>query len=142
MRSEDFNLATLLRDHWQHGNTDAPAGICTLIGDADALLDFLEANHIRPSDAIDHCPACGQMHRWTLLRILLEFVVAVRPSCSGALPDWTRARLEEERTLPGSSIRDYRAPSYVTKGDTTYQTLSGSSIRDYSKPTLVEPAKR
>jgi len=33
-------------------------------------------------------------------------------------------------------------PSYVTKGDTTYQTSPGSSIRDYSKPTLVTPSRR
>lgn len=41
------------------------------------------------------------------------------------------------RTLPGSSIRDYSAPSYVTKGDTTHQTLPGSSIRDYRAPSYV-----
>ena len=125
MRSEDFNLATLLRDHWQHGNTDAPAGICTLIGDADALLDFLEANHIRPSDAIDHCPACGQMHRWTLLRILLEFVVAVRPSCSGALPDWTRARLEEEYAEYGGR-EGYQA--FCSKADDYFKRIGAKDV--------------
>ncbi len=39
------------------------------------------------------------------------------------------------QTLPGSTTRDYRAPTYVTKGNVTYQTLPGSSIRDYSAPS-------
>lgn len=45
------------------------------------------------------------------------------------------------QTLPGTSIRDYGAPSYVTKGNTTYRTLPGSSIRDYRAPVLIESAK-
>ena len=39
------------------------------------------------------------------------------------------------KTLPNSTIRDYRAPAYVTKGGTTYQTLPGSTVRDYTAPT-------
>ena len=38
------------------------------------------------------------------------------------------------KTLPNSTIRDYRAPAYVTKGGTTYQTLPGSTTRDYTAP--------
>lgn len=41
------------------------------------------------------------------------------------------------QTLPGSSMRDYRAPSYVTKGDTTYRTLPGSTVRDYQAPAYI-----
>jgi len=41
------------------------------------------------------------------------------------------------QTLPGSSVRDYRAPSYVTKGDTTYRTLPGSTVRDYQAPAFI-----
>ena len=41
------------------------------------------------------------------------------------------------QSLPNSNIRDYRAPTFVTKGNTTYQTLPGSNIRDYSAPTYV-----
>ena len=46
------------------------------------------------------------------------------------------------QTLPGSSVRDYRAPSYVTKGDTTYKTLPGSTIRDYQAPAYVIENKK
>lgn len=45
------------------------------------------------------------------------------------------------QTLPGTSIRDYGAPSYVTKGDTTYKTLPGSTVRDYRAPMLIESGK-
>ncbi len=41
------------------------------------------------------------------------------------------------QTLPGSTTRDYRAPTYVTKGNVTYQTLPGSSVRDYRAPVYV-----
>ena len=41
------------------------------------------------------------------------------------------------KTLQGSSVRDYRAPVYVTKDDTIYKTLPGSRVRDYSDPELV-----
>ncbi len=41
------------------------------------------------------------------------------------------------QTLPGSSIRDYSAPTYVTEGNTTYQPLLGSSTRDYRAPNYV-----
>lgn len=41
------------------------------------------------------------------------------------------------QTLPGSTTRDYRAPSYVTQGDTTYKTLPGSSVRDFRAPALI-----
>lgn len=46
------------------------------------------------------------------------------------------------QTIPGSTTRDYRAPSYVTKGDTTYKTLPGSSVRDYSAPVIVSTARK
>lgn len=39
--------------------------------------------------------------------------------------------------LSGTSTRDYSAPNYVTKGDTTYKTLPGSTARDYRAPTYV-----
>lgn len=38
------------------------------------------------------------------------------------------------KTLPNSTFRDYRAPAYVTKGGTTYQTLPNSTVRDYTAP--------
>ena len=38
------------------------------------------------------------------------------------------------KTLPNSTVRDYRAPTYVTKGGTTYQTLPNSTVRDYTAP--------
>lgn len=41
------------------------------------------------------------------------------------------------QTLPGTTTRDYRAPTYVTKGNVTYQTLPGSSVRDYRAPVYV-----
>ncbi len=41
------------------------------------------------------------------------------------------------QTLPGSTIRDYRAPSFVTQGNVTYQTLPGSTIRDYLAPAYI-----
>ncbi len=46
------------------------------------------------------------------------------------------------QTLPGSTTRDYRAPAYVTKGNVAYQTLPGSSVRDYSAPVYVVPKQR
>ncbi|MFO1345954.1 MAG: hypothetical protein U1E85_06625 [Rhodocyclaceae bacterium] len=41
------------------------------------------------------------------------------------------------QTLPGSTIRDYQAPAFVTQGGVTYQTLPGSSIRDYRQPAYI-----
>ena len=38
------------------------------------------------------------------------------------------------KTLPNSTFRDYRAPAYITKGDTTYKTLPGSTVRDDTAP--------
>ena len=46
------------------------------------------------------------------------------------------------QTLPGSTTRDYRAPTYVTKGNVAYQTLPGSSVRDYCAPVYVVPKQR
>ena len=41
------------------------------------------------------------------------------------------------KTMPNSTVRDYRAPAYVTEGNITYQTLPGSTTRDYRAPTYV-----
>ena len=41
------------------------------------------------------------------------------------------------KTMPNSTVRDYRAPAYVTEGNVTYQTLPGSTTRDYRAPTYV-----
>jgi hypothetical protein len=42
------------------------------------------------------------------------------------------------QTRPGSSTRDYGKPALVTKGNVTYQTMPGSSTRDYSKPAVIK----
>ena len=47
-------------------------------------------------------------------------------------PAYVTERNVTYKTLPNSTVRDYRAPAYVTKGDTTYQTLPGSTTRDYT----------
>ncbi len=45
-------------------------------------------------------------------------------------------------TLPGSTIRDYRAPTYITVGNATYQTQPGSSVRDYSAPSYIRDNRK
>lgn len=43
------------------------------------------------------------------------------------------------QTLPNSQVRDYRAPTMVTKktkdGVVIYQTLPNSQVRDYTAPS-------
>lgn len=51
------------------------------------------------------------------------------------------------QTLPGSTIRDYRAPTVVTETDkkgnvVTYQTLPNSSFRDYRAPSYVSTTSK
>ena len=46
------------------------------------------------------------------------------------------------QTLPGSTTRDYRAPTYVTKGNVAYQTLPGSSVRDFSARSYINDYRK
>jgi hypothetical protein len=72
-----------------------------------------------------------------LSRCLILLMVAVTSNVAVADDGGTTYQ-----TLPGSSIRDYKAPSYVTKGNTTYQTLPGSSIRDYKAPAYISSGRK
>jgi hypothetical protein len=67
--------------------------------------------------------------------VVLMLVSFVGPTMVGSVA--AEDSIYRHQTLPGSTIRDYSAPSYVTRGDTTHRTLPGSSIRDYSAPSYV-----
>jgi len=49
--------------------------LCPLLSDLERLLAYLEAQHKQPHDAIYPCPACGDLHRWKLLSVLLNSVL-------------------------------------------------------------------
>ena len=68
--------------------------------------------------------------------LVRAFLVGVLLPMAGATPAKDNGTTRHQ-TLPGTSIRDYSAPSYVTKGNVTYQTLPGTSIRDYGAPSYV-----
>lgn len=42
------------------------------------------------------------------------------------------------KTLPNSSIVDYRGSHYVKEGDTVYKTLPNSNIKDYRETFKIE----
>ncbi len=66
------------------------------------------------------------------MKIVAALVIAVVANVASA-----NGRMTTYQTLPNSTIRDYRAPAYVTKGGTTYQTLPNSTVRDYTAPAYV-----
>lgn len=67
---------------------------------------------------------------WTFMLVLVTVIAVTQV----AISEETSTRYQ---TLPSSTTRDYGAPSYVTRGQTTYPTLPGSSTRDYGSPSYV-----
>lgn len=100
MRHEDLKLAIRSRQHWQ-GNTDGTPAPCALLADLEAFLTYLETNGITPGDAIMECPACGQHHRWTLIRELLDHALALPLPRHTSLTTWAEGRRQELHELYG-----------------------------------------
>ncbi len=78
MRSEDYQMAQVIKFHW-HGIDTRGISLCPLLADLGKLLTYLDTNKIRPGDAIMRCPECGDDHRWVLLRDLMEFALDIKP---------------------------------------------------------------
>jgi len=110
MRAIDLNLAQLVVRIWR-GEATAPAGCCALLANLDQCLAYLDAAGIRPGDAIDACPGCGQDHRWTLLRSLIEHALDLRPANRTRLMREVDALLAPEREHFGGEegLKRYRA---------------------------------
>jgi hypothetical protein len=69
------------------------------------------------------------MNRLPLAFVILSFAI----QCGAEQPK----RVVTYQTLPGSTTRDWRAPTKVTEGSFTYQTLPGSTTRDWRAPSWV-----
>ena len=74
------------------GEPERRGNLCSLLSDADQLVDYLDKNHKKPFDAIYPCPDCGDLHSWKLLCELLSFISDnnVRPVVPGSILDTLR----------------------------------------------------
>lgn len=94
MRQSDWNLAIALKNHWQRNVTPAPE-LCPLLADLDRLLVYLDAEGIRPGDALSQCPECGDEHRWALFKELMHHALEIRPSNQSKLLETVEMDLAE-----------------------------------------------
>ncbi len=100
MKREDWNLGIRTRQYWR-GEADGTPHPCALIANLDEFLVYLETQGIAPGDAIMECPACGQHHRWTLIRELLDHALTIPPPRHTRLVAWAEARRDELREIYG-----------------------------------------
>jgi hypothetical protein len=100
MRAADFDLACAVRDHW----LNVPGRnreICPAMLDLDGFLAFLDQQGIKPGHAIMVCPACGQHHRWSLLREILTWALGIQPRRTSPLLEMIDRSLDGEREQSG-----------------------------------------
>lgn len=82
MRATDYQLTSLIRRHWAG---DTQPGLCPLLSNLPALLQYLDARDFKPGDAIMVCPECGDHHRWTFLRELMFAALDIRPKIESTI---------------------------------------------------------
>ena len=127
MRGEDCTMATILRDHWQGKQTPPDVTLCPLLADLDRLLAYLDEQGFKPGDAMLPCPECGDHHRWTLLRDLMENALDITPRRHSKLLEMVDARLESVRQLYGGKsgydeMREYAEKFFArVNADHTYR---------------------
>lgn len=100
MRRQDLQLAIEMRARW-HGKGPSRPPRSTLLANLDEFLAYLDSTDIRPGDAIGCCPACGEDHRWVLIKELLILALEVPPRRSSPLLEWADHSLDEVRELYG-----------------------------------------
>jgi hypothetical protein len=109
MRSQDFYLAILLRNHWK-GRKTSKVMLCPLLADLDQLLAYLDEAGLKPGHAIGVCPKCGEEHRWALLKELMIYAKEIRPDSQHRLIEMVDRSLDSERAMYGGEegFREFR----------------------------------
>jgi hypothetical protein len=100
MRGIDCQLAQIAEYHWmgfEHPNIP----LCPLLADLDKLLVYLDDIGLTPGYAVNPCPACGEEHRWALLKHLMISALRLRPATRSRLLGLVDTNLEPVRALYG-----------------------------------------
>lgn len=100
MRSIDWNLAIAVKKFWM-GKEVAGVELCPLLANRENLVKFLDEAGIRPGLAVAKCPACGDEHRWVLIKLLMEQALEMQPVGGSALLAAVNKKLEEEQAFYG-----------------------------------------
>lgn len=100
MRGQDWNMAMALKTHWEGGDT-LGIDLCPLLANLDGLLKYLEDNSVRPGINIPKCPDCGEEHRWSFIRTLLENALDIKPARQSALLEAVDRKLGGVRAMYG-----------------------------------------
>jgi hypothetical protein len=102
MRASDYQTACAVTDSWKGVETPS-VRICPLLADIDGFLRYLEEIGLRPGYAIDHCPVCGEEHRWVLIKAMLAEALYFREANSTLLLQDIDKSLDTARALYGSA---------------------------------------
>jgi len=106
MRGQDFNMAIALKKHWQ-GEASPGVDLCPSLEDLDGMLKHLDNIGLKPGNSIQKCLGCGEEHRWSLIRTLLQNALDIEPVRHSALLEQVDRSLDSTRALYGGD-KQYR----------------------------------
>lgn len=100
MRGQDWNMAMALRKHWEGGATTG-IDFCPLLENLDGLLKYLDDINLKPGINIPKCPGCGEEHRWSFIRTMMQNALDIKPARKSALLEAVDRKLDEVRAMYG-----------------------------------------
>ncbi len=106
MRGQDFNMAIALKKHWQ-GDATSGVDLCPLLENLDGMLKHLDDIGLKPGNNMPKCPSCGEEHRWSFIRTLLQNALNIEPGRHSALLEQVDRSLDSTRALYGGD-KQYR----------------------------------
>jgi hypothetical protein len=106
MRSQDWNMAMALKKQWEGGDTPG-VKLCPLLENLDGLLKYLDDIGLKPGINIPKCPDCGQEHRWSFIRTMMQNALDIKPARKSALLEAVDRKLDGVRAMYGGD-KGYR----------------------------------